>query len=196
MNKHFVIHPDGTKSTRQSRNRTYTYAVAVGPDKRDDLVKKQKAVVANFEASYTRYDDIINYLEVGGEIKLRNHDYLGKMWHATELRALAQSRSERVYGTTILYAREAAEAGIDIDDSEAVRNLAITQITEYRTSALARVTKAKAKLAEIEAGPELQGNWGVLTWNSRRDLSEKAASAFRTKTTSDVVVVEVERVGA
>jgi hypothetical protein len=197
MNKHIVRHEDGTASTRNSQNRTYTHAIEVGPANADMVIAND---IANAEARLVKAEaNLAAFIASGKTVKIvdrgitRNaaepdSDYMGKTtYHNFELRTagsnhhsrFCNSKGESTRGypevTIISYEKNCAEieAGLINDVESAKFNLAHNRAQ----------TPADIK----------DGGWGIVTWCGRLDLAQKQLdkwTAIYARTGNVVRIVE------
>lgn len=177
MTRHFsVTHPDGTMSTRSSQNRVYPYAVEVTIDQHADAAKKQTEA-AGYRARAAKAD------EPG--VTFRHHDT--GPWPASlggGRRIHVEAYTET--GEKITYV-ESYRTPAEPEPSE--QNLR-DELAEVRDTWLDNAHRLEAGAARMLEGPRY--TYGVATWNSRLDLSEKAAASWRVPGHSTCVVETVE----
>ena len=177
MTRHFsVTHPDGTMSVRSSQNRVYPYAVEVAIDQHAEAAKKQTEA-ADYRARAAKADD--------PGVTFRHNDT--GPWPAS----LGGGRRIHVdaytaEGEKITYV-EGYRTPAEPDPSEQKLR---DGLAEVRDNWLATAQRLDAAAARLLAGPRLA--YGVVTWNSRRDLSEKAAASWHVPGQSPRVVETVE----
>lgn len=153
-----VTLPDGNVETRTSASRVYTWAVMQTQDNHayakvqaewaDKLAEVHKAVTAMIEAG----------------------DFSGLVRKETS----RNGRGERFYSSFLPGDQDRRWSYWLPDHRDAA------SWSEYIDKAMARIAwdaqRAREKVAELEAGPQF--SYGIVQWNSRRDLAEKACGQF------------------
>lgn len=189
MNKHFVIHPDGTKSTRNSENRTYTHAIEVGPEPREARIAGHKRQIAMYEGHIAEYREVLAYLNNGGRIIATTEtswDRSRISFHMADLKK-GGSSNDRKYGKSIN-----AAPSLTADDIEVARATAVHQYEGYVKGGESSIELYTNLITKLEAGPEFLGGWGIVTWCGRYDLAQKQLDKW-SQPGREVRIVETER---
>lgn len=113
MNKHQVTHPDGTKSTRNSKNRTYTHAIEITSTPAD-RIERIEGEIAHSKTQIARYQDkiaenggnpIAPMVTATGRVLDGTHDYNEYIAGCERFIAKCQAEiaDEQANGTTDYY---------------------------------------------------------------------------------------------
>jgi hypothetical protein len=200
MNKHIVRHENGTATKRNSANRTYPYAIEVGPANvemviADDIARaearlaKAEATLAAFIASGKKVTIKSRGFRSSHESGDMDLDYKGEAaYHYFELRIAGSN-----------YAQHCNSKG------ESTRGYPVQTVISYEKNCaeieaglINDVESAKANLANNRAQTPADikdGGWGIVTWCGRLDLAQKQLdkwSAIYAVTGNVVRIVETE----
>lgn len=187
MNKHFVIHPDGTKSTRNSANNTYTHAIEVGPLPKASEIARYEAQVNRQQVEKARYVQVLELLNNGVEIMA-----VANPWGQNEFDFFIKGvkgnshRDQRIGGTSILTPR-----GMTADQVDLAREMAIQQYQGYIQGCDHGIELYTNLITKTQAGPDFIGGWGIVTWCGRYDLAQKQLNKW-TQPGREVRIVETE----
>jgi hypothetical protein len=180
MNKHFVIHPDGTKSTRNSENRVYTHAIAVSPLALEVAIEQFTNDIATQEASKAEAVERVAALKKHG-VTITERVSFGTVW------ADFQVNGERIFLNGI-------HRPGDITVEEATAQ-AISNYEGYISNYDKRIAKFYDNIATTKEQGHW-GNWGIVTWCGRYDLAVTQFNKWSGRRGYTAQIVEVERVGA
>lgn len=172
MTRHFsVTHPDGTISVRSSQNRVYPFAVEVRIDQHEQAAgRRREAAEHRARATLAAGEVVFRTEKSGWSAAWTRHSYI----------AYTLAGEKVTYVTSHTHDKPAPS-----DDE--LRE----QLAEIRAHWLGTADRLEATADRLLAGPRYE--WGVETWNSRRELSVKAAAKVTYGDARVVETVEHER---
>jgi hypothetical protein len=177
MNKHFVIHPDGTKSTRNSENRTYTHAIAVSP-------LSEAVAIEYFDKQYDmKTQEMFRYAEIIDEIEEN-----GVTIKVVEL--FGSDHNEFYVGDVRIFIDGGYRQPGSITPEEAAGK-ALATYRRFTITANAELDRILGKINQIKKDGSY-GKWEVITWCGRLDLAEKQYKKYGQRKGQTVQLVEVE----
>jgi hypothetical protein len=168
MTKITVILPDGTTGKRETK-RPYECVVAVGPRRRQHAIDQWNRTIAHEIDLVTEYEATIERLKSVEIIRTEESIYHTWAYRITDIK-LAKSGYERANMVRTLSS--------SADDAEAARAEDIAWYESFVAGCRERAERFKAKRAEVEAGPEFIGTWGVMSWHHRYDLAVSALNGY------------------
>jgi hypothetical protein len=198
MNKHIVRHEDGTASTRNSQNRTYTHAIEVGPYNAEMVIANN---IAHAEARLAKAEaELAAFIASGKKITIKDRNlrlsnvvdpdlgYTGEpTYHNFELRVAGSSNSSRHCNSK----GESTRGYPEVTVVSFEQNCA-----EIEAGLIESVESAKFNLAynraQTPADIDTKG-WDIVTWCGRLDLAQKQLekwSAIYAATGNVVRIVE------
>lgn len=170
--KHTVTLPDGKTGRRTSENRTYPYAIAVGPLTKEQQVDDYNERIARAEAERDRLLALAEYLENDGELVVRqsnsfgfHREYVlatGILWNGN----VTQNSSDRGIGTL----------GWDYDGHtvDEMREKVALRSREFAATAQQQADGIRERIGMI-----VPDRWRVAAWSSRPELAEARAQQAR-----------------
>lgn len=219
-NKHTATLPDGTVATRNSKARTYTHAVAIGPKdparyaaEVTSQIAATRAKIATIEAALvnpTVHLQSRGYSRVNEASDFNSHEaYLTGAFTRVRGKGRAPSYLTGEPNLRSNYAGEFSDkfnrfydlatwTGKTITDQYG-DTIIVAPVLEGlildANRAIAQhakeVARLEALLVAIEDGTADLGSWGVLAWAGRPDLAEKEAARYRAyRPAATVVLVE------
>lgn len=180
MNKHFVIHQDGHKSTRNSLNRVYTHAIELSPENAEAAIARFTRHINHHETMITMANQNIENIKTYGVV----FETQANMFNADLFYKVAKVNGKQV--------------GRWVNETETEEEYAAMLIADNEKS-IARAEAVIAKTYDDIATTKEQGHWGtysVVTWCGRYDLAQKQLAKYSEWSSYTARIVEVERVGA
>lgn len=169
MNKHTAQLPDGNVATRNSKTRTYTHAIALGPSKASKLIERLES-----RRDY-RANEALEYI---------------KIVEALPTAAIAQNDRGTWLASGVNFPVFSSSG---VSNADEAREYLLDQYRNFAALSGDAVSRMNKEIAELSEGPELVGNWAVVTWCGRPDLAAKQAASYAGNDSgSEVRVIEVE----
>lgn len=163
--KHFVFTPDGKRHTRQSKTRVYSHVIVISPPLAGPLGADAREREAYEHKNIARYRKVIEACQRGDEFK-RTEDRLSATYSHVKYFIAG------VEVTT--WARDFDNGSALKPDAHAV---VADRFAEFEASSARHAAEYAETAAEYEAqAPDTQiGDWQVVGWSSRADLSASRA---------------------
>jgi hypothetical protein len=178
MNKHIVRHEDGTVSKRNSANRTYPFAIEVGPDNLDMAIAER---IAFAEKSLARAQEkLALFIASGKKVNVVKRsfvrdvnpdiDYKGDpCYHNFEFKFAGDG----VHTPWCNSKGESTEGYPEVTIVSYEDNCAKIEARLYAVIDACEQELAEALALTPETIKHVQRGWGIITWCGRADLAVK-----------------------